>query len=179
MNQVCVYIYIPLSWASLPSSQPPPPPPGIPDTSVGKESTCNSEDPGSSPGSGRYAREGIGHSLQYSGASLVAQLIKNLPAMRETFPGLGRSPGEGEGYPLQYSCLVNSTDCTVHGVAKSQTWRATFTFIPLIPPHLVITEKWARTLYNSFPLKKSSSLRKWEKYFKFIGKMYVHFIQGK
>ena len=34
-------------------------------------------------------------------------------------PGLGRSSGEGKGYPLQYSGLVNSTDCIVHGVAKS------------------------------------------------------------
>ena len=36
-------------------------------------------------------------------------------------PGLGRSPGEGKGYPLQYSGLENSVDCTVCGVAKSQT----------------------------------------------------------
>ena len=36
-------------------------------------------------------------------------------------PGLGRSRGEGNGYPLQYSGLENSTDCIVHGVAKSQT----------------------------------------------------------
>ena len=36
-------------------------------------------------------------------------------------PGLGRSPREGNGYPLQYSGLENSTDCIVHGVAKSQT----------------------------------------------------------
>ena len=36
-------------------------------------------------------------------------------------PGLGRSPGEGKGYPLQYSGLENSVDCTVRGVAKSQT----------------------------------------------------------
>ena len=36
-------------------------------------------------------------------------------------PGLGRSPGEGIGYPLQYSGLENSTDCIVHGIAKSQT----------------------------------------------------------
>ena len=35
--------------------------------------------------------------------------------------GLGRSPGEGKGYPLQYSGLWKSMDCTVHGVAKSQT----------------------------------------------------------
>ena len=36
-------------------------------------------------------------------------------------PGLGRYPGEGKGYPLQYSGLENSTDCTVHGVAESDT----------------------------------------------------------
>ena len=35
--------------------------------------------------------------------------------------GLGRYPGEEKGYPLQYSSLENSMDCTVHGVAKSQT----------------------------------------------------------
>ena len=38
-----------------------------------------------------------------------------------SIPGLERSPGEGKGYPLQYSGLENSMDCTVHGVAKSQT----------------------------------------------------------
>ena len=51
------------------------------------------------------------------GASLVAQLVKNLPAMRETWvwliPGLERSPGEGKGYPLQYSGLENSMDYRV------------------------------------------------------------------
>ena len=36
-------------------------------------------------------------------------------------PGLGRSPGEGKGRPLQYSCLENSMDYIVHGVAQSQT----------------------------------------------------------
>ena len=36
-------------------------------------------------------------------------------------PGSGRSHGEGNGYPLQHSGLENSTDCIVHGVAKSQT----------------------------------------------------------
>ena len=38
-----------------------------------------------------------------------------------SIPGLGRSPGEGKGYPLQCSGLQNPMDCTVHGVAKSQT----------------------------------------------------------
>ena len=56
------------------------------------------------------------------GASLIAQLVKNLHAMQETrvrFLGQGRSPGEGIGYPLQYSGLENSMDCIVYGVAKS------------------------------------------------------------
>ena len=58
---------------------------GFPDGSVGKESACNAEDPGLIPGSERSTREGIGYPLQYSWASLVAQLVKNLPAMRETW----------------------------------------------------------------------------------------------
>ena len=57
----------------------------FPDGSVGKESACNAGDPNSVPGSGRSAGEGIGYPLQYTWASLVAQLVKNLPAMRETW----------------------------------------------------------------------------------------------
>ena len=63
-------------------------------------------------------------------ASLVAQIVKNLPANAEDagevdlIPGLGRSLGEGNGYPLQYFCLENSMDrgacrATVHGIAES------------------------------------------------------------
>ena len=58
---------------------------GFPDSSVGKESTCNAGDPSSIPGLGRSAGEGIGYLLQYSWASLVAQLGKNPPAMWETW----------------------------------------------------------------------------------------------
>ena len=58
---------------------------GFPDSSVGKESTCNAGDLGLIPGSRISAREGIGYPLQYSWASLVAQLEKNLPAMQETW----------------------------------------------------------------------------------------------
>ena len=46
-------------------------------------------------------------------ASLVAQMVKNLPANagdKGSIPGLGRSPGEGNGNPLQYFCLENPTD---------------------------------------------------------------------
>ena len=53
---------------------------GFPGSSVGKESICNAGDPGSIPGLGRSAKEGIGYPLQYSWISL-AQLVKNLPAM--------------------------------------------------------------------------------------------------
>ena len=58
---------------------------GFPDSSVGKETTCNAGDPSSIPGLGRSIGEGIGYPLQYSWASLVAQLVKNLPAIRETW----------------------------------------------------------------------------------------------
>ena len=56
---------------------------GFPGSSAGKESTCNAGDPGSIPRLGRSTGEEIGYPLQYSWASLVAQLVKNLPVMRE------------------------------------------------------------------------------------------------
>ena len=62
---------------------------------------------------------------------IVAQLVKKRPAMRETWVrslDWEKSPGEGKGYPLQYSCLENSMDCIVHGVAKSQTQLSDFCF---------------------------------------------------
>ena len=95
---------------------------GFPDSSVGKESTCNAGDSGSIHGSGRSIGERIDYALQYSWASLVAQLVKNPPAMRETWVQfLGwEGPLEKGSYPLQYSSdLENSMDCIVHGVAKS------------------------------------------------------------
>ena len=58
---------------------------GFPHSSVGKESACNAGDSGSIPGSGRSAGEGTGYPPQYAWASLVAHLVKNLPAMRETY----------------------------------------------------------------------------------------------
>ena len=91
---------------------------------LGKESTCNAGDPGSIPGSGRSSEEGIGYPLQYSWASLVAQLVKNPPAMRETWVrslGWEDSLEKEKAYLLQYSGLENSIDCIVHGVTKSQT----------------------------------------------------------
>ena len=59
----------------------------FPKSSAGKEAACNAGDPGSIPGLERYPGEGIGYQLQYSWASLVAQLVKNPPAMREIWVG--------------------------------------------------------------------------------------------
>ena len=73
----------------------------LPDSSVGKESACNAGGPSSIPGSGRPTGEGIGYPLQYSWASLMAQLVKNLPVMRETWsdPWAGKIPWRREKLP--------------------------------------------------------------------------------
>ena len=57
---------------------------GFPGSSAGKESACNAGDPSLTPGSGRSPGERIGYPRQYSWASLVAQIVKNPPAMQET-----------------------------------------------------------------------------------------------
>ena len=97
---------------------------GFPHSSVGKESNCNAGDPGSIPGLGRSAGEGIGYPLQYSWGfprgSASEESACNAGNLG-SIPGLERSPGEGKGYPLQYSGLENSMDGIVHGVPKSQT----------------------------------------------------------
>ena len=119
---------------------------GFPDSSVGKESACNAGDPGLIPGSGRSPGEGIGYPLQYSRASLVAQLVINPSAMMETW---GRSLGwedpleKGKAYPLQYSGLENSMDCIVHGVAKSWTQLSSF--------HSSLHEIWVQSLVQEDP----------------------------
>ena len=102
---------------------------GFPDSSVGRESTCNGEGPGSIPGAERSAREGIGYSLKNSWASVVTQLVKNLPAMQETWVRalVWEDPME-KGYPLQPFGMENFMDCIVHGIAKSQTQLSDFQF---------------------------------------------------
>ena len=57
----------------------------FPGSSAGKEFACNAGEPSLIPGSGRSTGEGTGYPLQYSWASLVAQLVKNPPAMQETW----------------------------------------------------------------------------------------------
>ena len=84
---------------------------GLPGSSAGKESTCSTGDPSSIPGLGRSPGEGIGYPLQYSWASMVAQMVKKSACSAGdlgSIPGLGRSPGGRHGNPLHYSCLKNS-----------------------------------------------------------------------
>ena len=99
---------------------------GFPGGSAGKESACNAGDPGSILGSGRYPGERI-YPLQYFGASLVAQMVKNLPAMWET-----RVRSLGCEDPLEEDTVTHSSIlawrfrthlrawwATVHSVAES------------------------------------------------------------
>ena len=71
---------------------------GFPHSSVDKESAYNAGDPGLIPGLGRSAGEGIGYPRQYSWASLVAQLVKNLPATGFD-PRVGKVPWRRERLP--------------------------------------------------------------------------------
>ena len=100
---------------------------GFPDSPVGKESTCNAGNPSFIPGSGRSPVEGMGFPLQYSWASLVAQMIKNLPAMRETrVQSLGWEDFLEEGMATHSNILAwripmerRAWQATLHGVAES------------------------------------------------------------
>ena len=75
--------------------------------SVGKESACNAGDPGSITRSGRSLGAGIGYPLQYSWASLVAQMVKNLPTMRETrVRSLGWEDPLGKGKAIHFRILA-------------------------------------------------------------------------
>ena len=79
----------------------------FPDSSVSKESACSVGDPGSIPGSERSTGEGTGYPLQYSWASLVAQLVKNPPAMRGTWVrSLGREDPLEQGKATHSSILA-------------------------------------------------------------------------
>jgi len=88
---------------------------GFPGSSAGKESACNARDPASIPGLGRSPGEGIGYPLQYSWASLVAQLVKKLLTMWETWVHVQSLVWED---PLEKAKATHSSilDCVVHGV---------------------------------------------------------------
>ena len=82
--------------------------------STGEESACNAGDLGSIPGLGKSPGEGKGYPLQYSWASLVAQLVKNLPAMQETWvPSLGWEDPLKKGKATHSSILAQRIPWTV------------------------------------------------------------------
>ena len=111
---------------------------GFPDSSVGKECACNAGDPGSIPGSGRSAGEGIGYLLQYSWGSLVAQLVKNLPAIWETW--VGKIPWRRERLPTPVFWPGEVHDCMAHGIAESDTTERLSLSLFSIAPWPVITD---------------------------------------
>ena len=99
------------------------------ESSADRESACNAGNPSSIPGSERSPGEGISHPLQYSWASLVAQMVKNPPAMKETWvrPLDWEDPLE-EGMATHSSTVAwrismdgGAWQATVHGVARSRT----------------------------------------------------------
>ena len=96
--------------------------------SAGKESACNAGDPNSIPGLGRFSGEGIGYPFQHSWASLVAQLVKNLPTMWETSVRslCWEKPLKTEQLSASVFWAENSMACKVDGVTKSQTWLSKF-----------------------------------------------------
>ena len=80
---------------------------GFPGSSIGKEFTGHAEDPGLFPGLGRSAGEGIGYPLQYSWVSLVAQMVKNLSAIWETWVrSLGWEDSQKKGTATHSSILA-------------------------------------------------------------------------
>ena len=92
----------------------------LPFSSVGKESACNVGDPGLIPGLGRSPAEGRGHPLQYSWASLVGQLVKNLPTMREIWArSLGWEDPLEKGKATHASILAWRIPWTI----QSMWWR--------------------------------------------------------
>ena len=99
-------------------------------SSAGKESTCNAGDPGSIPGLGRSPGEGIDYPLQHSWAFLVAQMVKNLHAMWETWIwSLGWEDPLEEGKATHSGILAwripmdrRAWQAIAHGVTKSWTW---------------------------------------------------------
>ena len=103
---------------------------GFPDSSAGKECTCNAGDPGSIPGLGRSAGKGTGYPLQYSWASPLAQMVNNPPAMRETWVrSLGWEDLLEKGMGTHFSILTwripmdrGVWEATIHSVPKSRTW---------------------------------------------------------
>ena len=93
---------------------------GFPGSSAGKESICNAGDPSSISGTGKSPGEGVGYPLQYSWASLVAQAVKNPPAMWETWVS-----SLGWEDPLEKGMATHSSVLAWRIPMDREAWRAT------------------------------------------------------
>ena len=119
----------------------------FPDSSVGKESACNAGNPESIPGSARSPGEGIGYPLQCSWASLVAQLVKNPPAMWETWVrSLGWEDPLEKGMATRSVLLPGEShgqrslvSCSPQGCKESDTTELTRMHLGTIFCHQVFT----------------------------------------
>ena len=123
------------------------------------ESACNAGDPGSIPGLGTSPGEGIGYPLQYSWASLVAQLVNNPPAMWYTWVwSLGWEDPLEKGKATHSSILAWRIPwtCIVHRVMKSQTQLSDFHFQPL-EKYISDNEIPLHTYYGGYYKKAKNS----------------------
>ena len=131
---------------------------GFPGSSAGKESYWNAGDPGLIPRSRRSAGKGIGYPLQYSWASLVALMVKNPPAMWETWvQSLDWEDPLEKGMATHSSILAwriprgrGTWWAIIHRVAKRQTW--------LMTKHSTVSHQatisWPLTAFSIFPDEK-------------------------
>ena len=123
---------------------------GFPDCSIGIECACNAGDPGSIPGLGRSAGEGIGYPLQYSWASLVTQLVKksacnvrhlgSIPGLRrERLPTPVFWPGEFHGLQsMESQSQTGLSDFHFH--SRDFLWRFKYLRYSLVPATMVSVE---------------------------------------
>ena len=134
---------------------------GFPDSSVGKEYACNAGDPSLIPGLGRSTGEGIGYPLQYSWASLVAQLVKNPPAMWETWvwslgweKPLEKGKGKGKGNVTHSSILAWRILWTIQSMGSQRVrydWAIfTFTSFYLYFPRIFLFILFFTKFLNNF-----------------------------
>ena len=107
--------------------------------------------------------------LSQRGAALVVQMIKNPPAVQETWfdSWVRRSPGEGNGHPLQYSCLENSMDrgawwATVHEVTQSQTQLSDYSYYTTEYYSTIKKKSWNLAIWNNMD-RPTGYHAKWNK----------------
>ena len=93
----------------------------FPGSSSGKESACNAVHLSLIPWTGKSTGEGIGYLLQDSWASLVAQLVKKLPAMWETWVrSLGWEDPLEKGKATHFSILAWRTPWTAESMGSQR-----------------------------------------------------------